>query len=314
MRRASWTTLGLFLSLTFATDIWSQSYPLMYPDAVTFRKWMDDYENAPKALIDEVIHSRLAQAEQEDVGTSMNLLSYLQYTATDRSQASCGDCWVWASTGVMEIALNVQNGVRNRLSTQFLQSCKSDKYACCGGNPNGFADWYRGKEFMIPWSNANASFQDGSRTCNNGSSLVSCGNISTTPNYPIASIQPVVVPTQGVGQSKAISNIKNVLNQNRAIYYAFWLSDDIGWPAFRAFWNNNNESSVWNPDSYTGQAFGGGHAVLIVGYNDDDPANPYWIVLNSWGTANGNRPNGLFRVAMNINYDNYLIDETSSQK
>ena len=147
MKRTGWAMLGLFLSLAFAADVWSQSYPLMYPDAVTFRKWMDDYGNTPKAFIDEVIHTRLAQAKQEEAGTSMNLLSYLQYTPSERSQASCGDCWVWASTGVMEIALNVQNGVRNRLSTQFLQSCKSDKYACCGGNPNGFADWYRGKEF-----------------------------------------------------------------------------------------------------------------------------------------------------------------------
>ena len=26
------------------------------------------------------------------------------------------------------------------------------------------------------------------------------------------------------------------------------------------------------------------YAVLCVGYNDDDPNNSYWIMLNSWGT------------------------------
>ena len=46
----------------------------------------------------------------------------------------------------------------------------------------------------------------------------------------------------------------------------------------------------------------GGHAVLCVGYNDDDPQNSYWIMLNSWGTPSG-RPNGLFHVAMNMDYD-----------
>jgi C1A family cysteine protease len=310
MRRIVWVMLGLFFSLTLFGNVWSQSHPVMHPDEVTFRKWMDDYENGPRAFIDEVIHDRLNEAQAVGAGTSMDLLGYLKYTPSQRDQVSCGDCWLWASTGVMEIALNVQNKINDRLSIQLLQSCNANQNACCGGNPNGFADWYRGKAFMIPWSNANASFQDGNRPCDNGSSLVSCGNISTTLNYPITSIQPVIIPTQGVGQSKAISNIKNILHQNKAVYYAFWLPEDAGWPAFHDLWNNHNESSVWNPDPYSGQTLGGGHAVLIVGYNDDDPANPYWIVLNSWGTQNGLRPNGLFHLAMKINYDDFLYDGT----
>jgi subtilase family serine protease len=119
----------------------------------------------------------------------------------------------------------------------------------------------------------------------------------------------VTIPTQGVGQSKAISNIKNILQQNKAIFYAFFLPNKTAWDAFRNTWNNYNESKVWYPDSYCGQSAVknefGGHAVLLVGYNDEDPNvnNHYWIILNSWGTANGNRPNGLFRVPMYINYD-----------
>jgi len=314
MRRIVWVILGLFFSLTLFGNVWSQSHPLMHPDEATFRKWMDDYNNGPRAFIDEAIHSRLAQAQAAGAATSMDLLGYLQYTPSERDQVSCGDCWVWASTGIMEIALNVQNSVKNRLSTQLLQSCETNSYACCGGNPNDFSGWYQGKGFMIPWANSNAFFQDGSRSCpSDNSSLVSCGSISTTPNYAITSIQPVIIPTQGVGQSKAISNIKNILHQNKGVWYGFWLSDDAGWPAFHDFWNNHNESSVWNPDPYSGQTFGGGHAVLIVGYNDDDPANPYWIVLNSWGTQNGLRPNGLFHLAMKINYDDYLIDNNNQK-
>ena len=40
---------------------------------------------------------------------------------------------------------------------------------------------------------------------------------------------------------------------------------------------------------------------MCVGYNDDDPNNSYWIMLNSWGTEAG-RPNGLFRLDMDMNY------------
>jgi len=43
-----------------------------------------------------------------------------------------------------------------------------------------------------------------------------------------------------------------------------------------------------------------------VGYNDDDPDNAYWIMVNSWGTADGGRPNGTFRLDMNMNYDCYF--------
>ena len=318
MKKIGWVMLGLLLCLGLGGNVWSQSHPLMRPDEATFRKWMDDYNNGPRAFIDEAIHSRLAQAETVGASTSMDLLGYLQYNPVDRNQANCGDCWVWASTGIMEIALNVQNNIPDRLSIQLLQSCETNSYACCGGNPNDFSGWYQGKGFMIPWSNLNASFQDGSRNCPpDSSSLFSCGSISTNPNYGITSIQPVIIPTQGVGQSKAISNIKNILHQNKGVWYGFWLSDDTGWPAFFDFWDNQPEdTSVWNPDPYSGQSFGGGHAVLIVGYNDDDPANPYWIVLNSWGTGgagNNNRPNGLFHLKMKINYDDYLVD-TNNQK
>ncbi|NLL90705.1 MAG: hypothetical protein GX226_06385, partial [Dehalococcoidales bacterium] len=43
---------------------------------------------------------------------------------------------------------------------------------------------------------------------------------------------------------------------------------------------------------------------LCVGYDDSDPdpANHYWIMLNSWGVTDG-RPNGLFRVSMYGIYD-----------
>jgi hypothetical protein len=39
-----------------------------------------------------------------------------------------------------------------------------------------------------------------------------------------------------------------------------------------------------------------------VGYDDTDPNNRYWIMLNSWGTTTG-RPAGLFRMNMDMNYD-----------
>ena len=239
---------------------------------------------------------------------SLSLLNHLQYTPEERSQGTCGNCWVWASTGVMEIALDVQKGIKDRLSAQYLNSCKTDNFACCGGNARKFADWYKSEGFAIPWSNANAAFEDDGTSCLNGSITISCDNISTIPNYPIISITAESVLTLGVGQSTAIANIKNILNQNKAIFMAFWLPNSSDWTRFYNFWYGDAEDDIWNPDLSCGHAYGeggSGHAVLLVGYNDDDPnpSNHYWILLNSWGIANGQRPNGLFRMAMNINYD-----------
>jgi hypothetical protein len=39
-----------------------------------------------------------------------------------------------------------------------------------------------------------------------------------------------------------------------------------------------------------------------VDYDNTVPEHPYWIMLNSWGTAYGERPNGIFLVDMDMDY------------
>jgi hypothetical protein len=285
-----------------------QELPIMKPSPETRKKWVEDYKKAPKVHINEKIKLQL---EQTPVGGSLSLLSHLQYTPGERSQGSCGNCWAWAGTGVMEIALDVQNGIKDRLSMQYLNSNynggSGTGWACCGGWIDDVANFYTGTGRAIPWSNTNASYQDGSRTCGSGSTSLPAGNISTTPSYPITSITAQSITTQGVSQATAIANIKNILNQNKAIFFGFLLPTGADWSNFRNFWYYQPETAIWDPDfscGHTWDAGGGGHAVLCVGYNDDDPnpANHYWLMVNSWGTAGGNRPNGLFRLAMDMNY------------
>jgi hypothetical protein len=206
----------------------------------------------------------------------------------------------------MGVDLNTQQAKAVNLSVQFTNSCYGEN-PCCGGWLSDIVDFYNSKLMTIPTSNTNASFQDGRFSCSSRTiSSVSCSSISTSTNYPIASMAAETVTTTGVSQATAISNIKNILNQGKAIWFAFYLPNNTAWNNFYNFWNNQSESALWNPDTYCGKTWssgGGGHAVTLVGYDDSDAdtVNHYWIVLNSWGTTT-NRPNGVFRVKMYANY------------
>jgi len=294
--------VGVCLSLAaiVAADDHGLRYPIMQPDRPTLDRWVGDYLAAPRLDLPD-------GAPMPQRG-SLNLLDHLQYTPAQHNQGNCGNCWAWAGTGVLGIALDFA-GVHDRLSVQYLDSCWLSDWACCGGWLSDFASFYTfDVTAAIPWSNTNAQWQDGNRTCADGSSQVVCGSIATSPDYPITSVNDLSITTTGVAQTTAIANIKNVLDQNQAVWLAFYLADAADWGVFFDFWSYQPETAIWDPDYSCGHTFidgeGGGHAVLVVGYddNDPDPANHYWLVLNSWGTAGGGRPNGLFRMAMDIDY------------
>jgi hypothetical protein len=291
-------------NITGATDWTVQpEYPIMQPDSETLHEWMALYNSAPPAYIEPEIERRLMASS----GASFNLLDHLAYTPSERNQGSCGNCWVWAGTGVLEVALSAQEGVKDRFSIQYFTSCfnggTGGDWACCGGWLDEVADWYSDTGFAVPWNNTNAQWQDSGKSCASSTS-VPCGSISTNPYYSITDCTVTRIETHNIGRDAAVANIKNVLHQNKAVWFAFFLPTDADWSNFRNFWSYESEDVIWDPDFSCGHTWngGGGHAVLCVGYNDTDPDNSYWIMVNSWG-ARTNRPNGIFYLDMNMNYD-----------
>jgi len=284
----------------------TSQHPIMHPTIEQMSKWMGEYKAAPRAYLSPQARSMLSMLS----GAHFSLLNYLQYTPSERDQGHCGNCWAWAGTGVMEIDQAYQTGIKDRLSVQYLDSNYLDSHknclACCGGWLDDVADFYSTTKKSIPWSNTNAQWQDGDTSCQDAATNVPANTISMDPHYNIASIDAVSIPTQGVGKETAIANIKNVLSQGKAVWFGFFLPDNNAWNNFFSFWDWQKESAVWQPDFACGKAYsssqGGGHAVLCVGYDDTNPQNRYWIMLNSWG-ASSNRPNGLFLVNMDMNYD-----------
>jgi PKD repeat protein len=270
------------------------------------RAWIAQYEAAPTVAVAPL----RARTDAATAG-SKSLLDLVPYNATERSQCPVSNCWVWTGTGILEAALSVQNGVRDRLSVQYFDSNYNGgagaSWAGNGGSLGAFVQFYSTQRIAVPWSNPNASFQDGRTWCAaNRQAWVPAGSVGTDPHYDILSIEAQRVETRGIGDAAARANIKGLLQTNRPAYLAMRLPDREAWSAFYTFWNTAPETAVFNLSAYNGRAWtslGGGHAVLVVGYDETDPANPYWTVLNSWGTADGNRPHGTFRISMNMPYD-----------
>ena len=272
-------------------------YPIMHPDEETMERWIEAYNEAPRVQVG------VSGSQTQASAGSQDLLSHLDYVPSERSQGGCGNCWAWAGTGCLGIALDVQEGIKDRLSVQYLNSCETaaiGKTCCHGGWLYEVADFYTCTGLCIPWSNANANWQSSDGSCG-----PDCGSISTVPSYPISSIDDVTITTQTVDRETAIANIKYELDQDRAVWFAFFLPTSAAWSDFYHFWSYDDESDIYDMDKFCSESYegAGGHAVLCVGYSDGPgTANDYWVMLNSWGTTAG-RPNGLFRVDMDMAYD-----------
>jgi len=280
----------------------TELHPAMHMNRTTMQQWNDDYYAAAPVQINQTARTRALQSTG-----SRSVLASLPYTPTERDQGHVNNCWVWSSTGVLEVAHTRQSSVKNRLSVQYFDSnfnggSGPNWAGDHGGTFKSFVDFYNGLRMVVPWSNTNANYQDGRVWClENQRAWVPAGSIQTNPHYDLSSISLGRIDTEWTSQRMAIANIKSVIDRGQAVDMAFWLPDGAAWTDFNNFWRNNGETAVWNPSKYSGLATTG-HCVVCVGYDDTDPNNRYWILLNSWGTANGRRPHGTFRMKMDLDY------------
>lgn len=258
---------------------------------------------------------RYSPHENSDITPdSISLLDKFAYVPAEWDQTGgspehCGNCWVWADTGALQMELYRQKGISDPLSVQYFTSTYHNGtgiWACCGGNPVWFADFYNITGKAVPLGNRNATFADSATMCEKGeSSSVPASTIQTEPYYPIEEMHAEIIATNPVYEGRdipketAISSIKSALTSGSAVIIIYTPDD---WDPFMDFWENETESAVFSPEPIPGATGNdGGHVMLILGYNDTDSDGRYWTVLNSWG-APANRPDGTFRLDMDLDY------------
>ncbi len=221
----------------------------------------------------------------------------------------CGNCWVWADTGALQLDLAYQKNVTDRLSVQYFTSSYHNGtgiWACCGGSPVWFADFYNTTKIAVPLTNTNATFVDSRSMCEKGeSTAMNASDIATTPSYPLDQVSAQMISTNSryeerpISNASAINSIKAALQSKKAVLIVYTPDN---WTPMMDFWTNQTEEDIFTPHLTPGSTGNdGGHVMLILGYDDTDPGNRYWTVLNSWG-APANRPHALFRLNMDIDY------------
>ena len=311
--------LVVFLTVFAGTARTVDEYPIMQPDADTFHAWLNRYYRAPVAAIDPIADLRIAAGALAGIGISFSLLDSLVYTPSERNQGSCGNCWVWVGTGLLELVL-ANAGISERLSIQYFNSCArldctgsgcgaNASCACAGGDLAMFVEAYNAFGYAIPWSNSGAQYQDRAYGDECGTTAT-CESIARFPRYVFGTtLRESKIITMGVDQGTAIHNIKNVLQQNKGVYFIFTLPNESAWDDFYDFWRDGGQSRIWDFSAYDGMSMefangAGSHVVLLVGYNEEDAdqADHYWIALNSWGTTS-RRADGTFRIKMYQDYD-----------
>ncbi|HAH32957.1 MAG TPA: hypothetical protein DCL44_11660 [Elusimicrobia bacterium] len=183
------------------------------------------------------------------------------YVTPPKNQKKCGSCWAFALTGGLEsYVMLTQNkpGADLDLSEQVMLSC-SGVGSCNGGTLD--ADYLKSTglppDSFYPYTAANG-------TC----STAAAGWQKAT--YKIGAWGSV---------SKKLATIKAALVKYGPLPTAFMVYEDF----------MHYKSGIY---AYTTGKKLGGHAVLLVGYNDEEQ---YFIVKNSWDTGWGE--NGFFKIA-----------------
>jgi C1A family cysteine protease len=198
-------------------------------------------------------------------------------TTPIRNQGGCGSCWAFATVGPLECNIKIKDGITTNLSEQWLVSCNSEGWGCNGG-------WF-----------AHDYHQWKTDPCGGTGAVMEADFPYTASDDPCDCPYPheyFIDDWAFVGNGSSIPPVDNI---KQAIM-------DYG-PVSVAVCANSAM-----------QAYGGGifdgcengtinHAVVLVGWDDDQGTDGVWFMRNSWGGTWGEL--GYMRMPYDCSYIGY---------
>jgi len=179
-----------------------------------------------------------------------------------RDQGGCGSCWAFATVGVLEAAIKLQEASEQDLSEQWLVSCNTSGWDCDGG-------WWAHDYHVAPGAVPEGQF----------SYVASDAPCGGPYDYPFQ-----IESWSYVGNSysvPAIDAIKQAIYSHGPVTIAVYVSSDF--------------------TAYTGGVFDShktgtvNHGVILTGWDDDQGPDGVWFLRNSWGPGWGE--SGYMRIA-----------------
>ena len=204
-----------------------------------------------------------------------------------KNQGSCGSCWAFASVGVFESKLLMASAGTFDLSEQQQVSCNFDQSGCDGGSSDALRFW----EWNGPLTETCTGYPSYYWTQNNPTqNLPPCSDFDTcqalawrTKNFADSGSAYYTVDTADIEQMKLS------LQTDGPAYFRFDVYDD-----FYTFWDSGTAGSVYTQVKNASNIIVGGHAVLLIGWDDTKQA---WLLKNSWGATSGPNGDGTFYMA-----------------
>jgi hypothetical protein len=185
-----------------------------------------------------------------------------------KNQGSCGSCWAFASVGAMEshIKKTYPTSPLYDLSEQQQVSCNDSMWGCQGGDLKAIQFW----ETKGPNLESDYPYTSG-----NGY-VPSCIPDHIQLGYRITNFNTYT----------GTENFKASLYYKGPSYWRFNVYSD-----FCDYWNAAHSGSVYINTSNSQK---GGHAVLIIGWDD---AKGAFLCKNSWRAKSGPNDDGTFWIA-----------------
>lgn len=178
-----------------------------------------------------------------------------------KNQAGCGSCWAFGTVGPLECNIKIKDGETVDLSEQWLVSCNRDGWSCGGG---WFAHSYH--EWKTDY-------------CDSTGAVMEADFPYVAWDAPCDCPYPHPYRIESWAYIGDANSVPSVASMKQAII-------DYG-PISVAVYANSAMQA------YTGGIFdgcGGGtinHAVVLVGWDDNQGTNGVWIMRNSWGQGWG---------------------------